>query len=92
MTRIEKTIQKLVEVVKIAAKKVAKVGIRKEKGYLYFIDKKGNVARAKMSRGKNKKGKAKQDVVARCGVKKESGYLYFIDKDGDVSRAAMARR
>ncbi len=78
--------------VKIAAKKVAKVGVKKEKGYLYFIDKKGNVARAKMSRGKNKKGKAKQEVVAKPAVKKESGYLYFIDKDGDVSRAAMARR
>jgi len=79
-------------VVKIAAKKVAKVGVKKQKGYLYFIDKKGNVARAKMSRGKNKKGKAKQEVVAKVGVRKEAGYLYFIDKDGDVARAAMARR
>ncbi len=78
--------------VKIAAKKVAKVGVKKQKGYLYFIDKKGNVARAKMSRGKNKKGKAKQEVVAKVGVRKEAGYLYFIDKDGDVARAAMARR
>ena len=78
--------------VKIAAKKVAKVGVKKQKGYLYFIDKKGNVARAKMSRGKNKKGKAKQEVVAKVGVKKEAVYLYFIDKDGDVARAAMARR
>ncbi len=78
--------------VKIAAKKVAKVGVKKQKGFLYFIDKKGNVARAKMSRGKNKKGKAKQEVVAKVGVKKEAGYLYFIDKDGDVARAAMARR
>ena len=78
--------------VKIASKKVAKVGVKKQKGFLYFIDKKGNVARAKMSRGKNKKGKAKQEVVAKVGVKKEKGYLYFIDKDGDVSRAAMARR
>ena len=78
--------------VKIAAKKVAKVGVKKQKGYLYFIDKKGNVARAKMSRGKNKKGKAKQEVVAKVGVRKEKGYLYFIDKDGHVSRAAMARR
>jgi hypothetical protein len=72
------------------AKKVAKVGVKKEKGFLYFVDKKGNVARAKMARGK-KKGKAKVQVVAKVGVKKQSGMLYFIDKQGDVSCAKMAR-
>lgn len=74
------------------ATKIAKVGVKKQKGYLYFVDKRGNVARAKMSRGKNKKGRAKQEVVAKVGVKKEAGYLYFIDKGGDISRAKMARR
>lgn len=73
------------------AEKVAKVGVKKEKGYLYFVDKHGNVARAKMARGGGKKGKQKQDVVAKCGVKKVDGYLYFVDKAGDVSRAKMAR-
>ena len=73
------------------AEKVAKVGVKKESGYLYFIDKKGNVARAKMSRGGRKKGKAKVEVVAKSGVSKKSGYLYFIDKQGDVSAAKMAR-
>lgn len=72
------------------AKKVAKVGVKKQKGYLYFVDKKGNVARAKMARGK-KKGKAKVEVVAKAGVKKEPGYLYFVDKQGDISCAKMAR-
>lgn len=74
------------------AQKVAKVGVKKQKGFLYFVDKKGNVARAKMSRGKNKKGRAKQEVVAKVGVKKEKGFLYFLDKSGDVSRAKMARK
>ena len=73
------------------AEKVAKVGVKKQKGYLYFVDKKGNVARAKMSRGGRKKGKAKIEMVAKVGVKKKSGYLYFIDKHGDVSAAKMAR-
>jgi len=72
------------------AQKVAKVGVKKQAGYLYFIDKKGNVARAKMARGK-KKGKAKVEVVAKVGVKKQKGYLYFIDKKGDVSCAKMVR-
>ena len=31
---------------------VKKVGIKKEPGYLYFIDKHGNIARAKMARGR----------------------------------------
>ena len=73
------------------AEKVAKVGVKKANGYLYFVDKKGNVARAKMSRGGRKKGKAKIQVVAKVGVKKKKGYLYFIDKKGDISAAKMAR-
>ncbi len=72
------------------AKKCAKVGVKKQAGYLYFVDKKGNVARAKMARGK-KKGRGKVEVVAKVGVKKEKGYLYFIDKQGDISCAQMAR-
>ncbi len=72
------------------AKKCEKVGVKKEAGYLYFVDKKGNVARAKMARGK-KKGKAKIQVVAKVGVKKEAGYLYFIDKQGYISAAKMVR-
>lgn len=72
------------------AKKVAKVGVKKEKGYLYFVDQKGNVSRAKMARGK-KKGSAKIEVVAKASIKKEKGMLYFIDKQGDISCAVMAR-
>lgn len=72
------------------AEKVAKVGVKRQEGYLYFLDKNGNVARAKMARGK-KKGKGKIEVVAKVGVKKKSGYLYFVDKQGDVSMAKMVR-
>ena len=42
------------------AEKVAKVGIKKEKGYLYFVDKKGDISRAKMARGGSKKRKKKK--------------------------------
>ncbi len=38
------------------AEKVAKVGIKKEPGYLYFIDKQGDISRAKMVRGGQKRG------------------------------------
>ena len=37
------------------AEKVLKCGIKKQKGYLYFIDKKGDISRAKMARGRKKK-------------------------------------
>ena len=73
------------------AEKVAKVGVKKQAGYLYFVDKNGNVSRATMARGGGKKGKKKIEVVAKVGVKKKPGYLYFIDKSGDVSAAKMAR-
>jgi len=71
------------------AEKVAKVGVRKEKGYLYFVDKQGDVSRAKMARGGAKGGRPEK--VGRAGVRKEKGYLYFVDKAGDISRAKMAR-
>jgi len=71
------------------AEKVAKVGIKRKKGYLYYVDKKGNVVETKMARGKSKGGGGK--VVAKPCVKKAKGYLYFVDKKGDVSRAKMLR-
>jgi len=36
-------------------KVVAKPAVKKAKGYLYFIDKKGDVSRAKMLRGGKKR-------------------------------------
>lgn len=32
--------------------KVVKVGVKKEAGYLYFVDKQGDISRAKMARGR----------------------------------------
>ena len=72
------------------AQKVAKAGVKRAEGYLYFIDKQGDVSRAKMARGGKKGGKPEK--VSKVGVKKEKGYLYFLDKQGDVARAKMARR
>jgi hypothetical protein len=71
------------------AEKVTKAGIKRAKGYLYYIDKKGNISRAKMARGGKKGGKPEQ--VKKVGIKRVKGYLYFIDKKGDVSRAKMKR-
>ena len=73
----------------MASKKIAKVGVRKEKGYLYFVDKHGDVSAAKMARGDKKGGSPKK--VAKVGIKRAEGYLYFIDKQGDISAAKMVR-
>lgn len=69
------------------AEKVAKAGVHRQEGYLYYIDKQGDVSRAKMARGGKKGGKPEK--VTKLGIKKESGYLYYLDKKGDVSRAKM---
>ena len=72
------------------AQKVAKAGVKRQDGFLYFIDKQGDISRAKMARGGKKGGRPEK--VKKLGIKKEKGYLYFLDKQGDVSRAKMVRR
>jgi len=72
------------------AKVISKTGVKRVKGYLYFLDKKGNVARVQMARA-GKKTSKKQEVVAKAGIKRKSGYLYFIDKGGNVCEAQMQR-
>ncbi len=71
------------------AEKVNTCGVKKEKGFLYYLDKQGDVSRSKMARAG--KGGGNAEKVANVNVKRESGFLYFIDKDGDVARAKMAR-
>jgi len=69
----------------MAQKKVIKCGIKREKGFMYFIDKDGDVS--KFPRGGGRKTK-----VEKCGLKREKGFLYFIDKGGDIACAAMKRK
>jgi hypothetical protein len=72
------------------AQKIAKAGVKRQDGYLYFIDKQGDVSRAKMARGGKKGGRPEK--VKKVGVKKEKGFLYFLAKQGAISRAKMVRR
>ncbi len=74
------------------AAKVARIGVKRESGYLYFLDKKGDVSRVTMARGGGRQKKGRTQKVAKEGVTREDGFLYFIDKDGDVCRTRMARR
>ncbi len=72
------------------AEKMIKCGVKRESGFLYFVDKNGDVARTPMARGR-KKGKGEQEVMSKSGVTREKGFLYFLDKEGDVARTPMAR-
>ena len=76
----------------MAQEKVAKLGVKRESGFLYFVDKDGDLSRSPMARGKKKGGpKRKAEKVAKAGVKRQDGYMYFLDKDGDIARTKMAR-
>jgi hypothetical protein len=72
------------------SEKVLKLGIKKEPGYLYFLDKSGNVGKVIMVRGKAV-GKHKKEIVAKTKIEKEPGYLYFLDKQGDIAKIKMMR-
>jgi hypothetical protein len=72
------------------AKVLVKCGIKRQNGWLYFVDKKGNAARVKMAR-KGEKTNKKQEVLVKAGVKRQSGFLYFIDKAGNIACAEMSR-
>ncbi|MDR1511667.1 MAG: hypothetical protein LBS15_02725 [Endomicrobium sp.] len=65
--------------------KVQKIGIKREYGFLYFIDGQGDISRVPMAKG------GTTLKVKKIGLKKEKGYLYFVDKDGDVSKSVMSR-
>ncbi len=71
--------------------KVARVGVDKESGWLYYVDKQGDISRSKMARGGGDPGETEREKVARVGVDKEEGWLYYVDQNGDVSRSKMSR-
>jgi hypothetical protein len=72
------------------AEVLAKCGIKREPGFLYFVDKNGNAARVQMAR-KGQKTNKKQEVLFKANIKRQEGFLYFIDKAGNIARTKMAR-
>ena len=71
-------------------KVVCKCGIKREAGFLYYLDKKGNVSRVNMKRA-GKPYRKKIETVAKVGIKRKTGFLYYIDKKGNVCEAKMVR-
>lgn len=79
---------------KTKAEKIARTDVKRQAGFLYFIDEQGDVSRATMARGGrgSKREGGQRKKVKEVGIRKEKGYLYFLDKDGDVARTKMVRR
>ncbi len=71
------------------AEKVAKIGVKREPGFLYFL-RASDVWKTPMKRAGGPSAAGKAEKVASGGFKREEGYLYFLDANGDVSRAKRA--
>lgn len=70
---------------------VKEVGLVKEKGYVYFLNKELDIGRFKAQRVK-KGEKRVTEPVTTTDVTREKGYLYFLSKEGHVCRAKMKPR
>jgi hypothetical protein len=69
------------------AEKVAKLGVKREKDFMYYV--KGGAV-YKVPRKQPGVPKGKSEKVADAGVAMDNAYIYFVDKDGDVARAKRA--
>lgn len=69
---------------------IARTNVKKESGYLYFVDKQGDVSRARMARA-NTPARGPPEKVAQAGITRQNGYLYYVDKAGNISRSPMQR-
>lgn len=56
--------------------------IVREKGFLYYINKAGDVETY------DKKTRAKKTLI-KLDIKKEKGYFYYVDKAGNVASCEM---
>jgi hypothetical protein len=71
------------------AEKVAKVGVKREPGYLYFL-RGSDVWKTPMKRAGGPSAAGKAEKVAAGNFTRQEGYLYFLDSNGDVARAKRA--
>jgi hypothetical protein len=69
------------------AEKVAKLGLGREKDFMYYV-KDGAVW--KVQRKQPGVPKGRPEKVADGGFEMDTNYIYFVDRDGDVARAKRA--
>ena len=66
------------------AEKVAKLGINRDKDFMYFV-KQGAVWRVPRKQPGVQKGRPEK--LHDTGLEQDNAYLYFVDRNGDLSRA-----
>ena len=69
------------------AEKVAKLGIGREKDFMYYV-KDGGVWKVQRKQPGVPKGRPEKG--ADGGFEMDTNYIYFVDRDGDVARAKRA--
>ena len=69
------------------AEKVAKLGVNREKDFMYYV-KDGAVW--KVQRKQPGVPKGRPEKVADGGIAMDTNYIYFVDRDGDIARAKRA--
>ena len=69
------------------AEKVAKLGLHREKDFMYYV-KDGAVWKVQRKQPGIPKGKPEK--VADGNVQMDTNYIYFVDRDGDMARAKRA--
>ena len=69
------------------AEKVARLGVSREKDFMYYV-KDGGVW--KVQRKQPGVPKGRPEKVADGGFEMDTNYIYFVDRDGDVARAKRA--
>ncbi|OKY77962.1 MAG: hypothetical protein BTN85_0440 [Candidatus Methanohalarchaeum thermophilum] len=72
------------------AEKIKELDLEKEKGWIYFVEKKGktlSVYKSKMNKGKDD-GDLEKKEIKETDIKPDfDSYLYYIDKEGDLVRS-----
>jgi hypothetical protein len=71
------------------AEKVAKLGVNREKDFMYFV-KDGAVWKVQRKQPGIPKGKPEKVRDPDVPVQMDTDYIYFVDRDGDISRAKRA--
>jgi hypothetical protein len=69
------------------AEKVKKLGINREKDFMYYV-KDGDVWKVRRKQPGLPKGRPEK--VADGGFAMDNNYIYFVDKEGDAARAKRA--
>jgi len=66
--------------------------VKRERGYLYIVDGKGNVCRTPFKSGEERKyNRENYEILLKNAVKRRQGFLYYIDGIGNVCESRISR-